>query len=299
MGALRTQPSTLKLTNKGNPISEIDLALARLEGVKKIAGGYQAKCPCHNDQHQSLSVAEKDGKIMLFCHAGCSFESIIKALDLRPQNDNIPPQIVATYDYFDADGKLLYQVVRYHPKSFKQRRPDGSGGWIWDLKGITPTLYHLPDVLEAIKEEKLIWIVEGEKDVENLRTVGQVATTISGGASTKWAPNLIPLFFNSTIAIIPDQDEPGRKYAQYVANLLYGWCISLKVITLPLKDVTDYLETKTVDNLLNIVYNTREYIPVGAVTRDEFNELRGLNIYLLRSLMVKRNSTKRIYNKYT
>ncbi len=48
-------------------LAEIDIALAQLEGVRKIAGGYQAKCPCHNDKHQSLSIAEKGGKLMLYC----------------------------------------------------------------------------------------------------------------------------------------------------------------------------------------------------------------------------------------
>lgn len=42
-------------------------------------------------------------------------------------------RIVATYDYTDAHGELLFQVVRYHPKDFRQRRPDGKGGWVWKL----------------------------------------------------------------------------------------------------------------------------------------------------------------------
>ncbi len=107
--------------------TEIDLAISRLDGIKKIQGGWQAHCPCHDDKKQSLSVAEKDGKILLYCHAGCSFDSIIKRLDLRTKNVDTPPQIVSIYDYTDAGGKLLYQVVRYFPKAFKQRRPDGSG----------------------------------------------------------------------------------------------------------------------------------------------------------------------------
>ena len=37
-------------------------------------------------------------------------------------------QIVATYDYRDEAGKLLFQVIRLQPKSFRQRHPDGKGG---------------------------------------------------------------------------------------------------------------------------------------------------------------------------
>ena len=276
-------------------MSELELALSKLQGVKKIAGGYQAKCPCHNDKIASLSISERDGKLLIYCHAGCSFESIIKSLNLEPPKP-LFPTISATYDYTDEEGKLLYQVVRYDPKSFRQRRPDGTD-WVWNLNGVEPTLYHLPEVLEAIKENKTIFIVEGEKDVDNLRKVGQSATTISGGASTKWSPQIVTYFLNATVAIIPDKDEPGKKYAQYVANLLYGFTQSLKVINLPIKDVSDYLETNPLDSLMNIVYKTPEYVPSGVVTREEFNEWRGINIYLLRSLLRSKGKRKQ-YNDY-
>lgn len=283
-------------------MSEINVALTRLEGVKKIAGGWQAKCPCHNDKIQSLSVAETDGKLLLYCHAGCSFNDIIEKLDLLPDRSNatpIIPVITNTYDYTDANDNLLYQVVRYHPKNFKQRRPDGSGGWIWDLKGITPTLYHLSEVLHAISDNQLIWVVEGEKDADNLRKVGQVATTINGGAASKWPPELVPQFLNAIVAIIPDSDEPGRKYAHYVGNLLYGWCSSLKILTLPLKDVTDYLDSgKTIDNLLNICHNTGEYVPSGVITRDEFNSWRGVNQYLWQLLLQRKSFNGKRYTHY-
>lgn len=274
-------------------MSELDIALSRLEGVKKISGGYQAHCPCHEDKHQSLSISENDGKLLVYCHAGCSFDVIIKALDLRPVGKNSTPDITNTYDYTDAAGNLLYQVVRYHPKTFKQRRPDGAGGWIWDLKGMKPVLYHLPEVTQAVTDNKLIWVVEGEKDVENLRKAGEVATTISGGAASKWPPEMVTLLHSATCCIIPDNDEPGHKYANYVANLLYGWCASVKVITLDAKDVSAYLEANSVDNLRDILYNTKEYVPGGAVTREEFNELRGFNLYLLKTLRQK-SSRKRV-----
>ncbi len=278
-------------------MTELELALSKLEGVKKIGDGYQARCPCHDDKHQSLSVAEKDGKIMLYCHAGCSFNNIIKALGLLPDRTSDIPIITNTYNYTDAEGKLLYQVVRYRPKSFRQRRPDGND-WIWNLDGITPTLYHLPEVLQAIKNHNIVWIVEGEKDADNLRKVGQAATTINGGASSKWPPSLVPQFIEATVAIIPDSDEPGRKYAQYVGNLLYGWCSSLKIVNLPSKDVSDYLESKTIDNLLNIYHNSGEYIPSGVITRDEFNSWRGINQYLWQLLLWRKKSRNRVYNDY-
>ena len=275
---------------------EIDLALSRLKGVKKISGGYQATCPCHDDQHQSLSIREYKGKLLLYCHAGCSFEQIVKALDLKPDRNSDAPVITDIDDYTEPDGTLRYQVIKYKPKAFKQRRPDGKGGWIWNLNGIIPTLFRMPELLKAIKDGKSVFIVEGEKDAKNLLKNEQEATTISGGASTKWHPSLVPLFEGAKVIIIPDNDEAGRKYAHYVADLLYGWCSSLKLITLPCKDVSDYLETKTIDTLWQIVFNTGEYIPSGAVTRAEFNSFRGVNLYLWRVLRQRKPKRKPKYD---
>jgi hypothetical protein len=54
-------------------------------------------------------------------------------------------RIVATYDYRDENGLLLFQVVRFAPKTFRQRRPDGSGGWSWRARDIRQILYRLPE----------------------------------------------------------------------------------------------------------------------------------------------------------
>ena len=278
-------------------MSELEQALQKFPNVKGINGQYQVRCPCHNDKHASLSLSETpEGRLLAYCHAGCSFESIIKVLNLPPDGTNDIPTITNTYDYTDSEGELLYQVIRYHPKSFKQRRPDGKD-WIWNLQGITPTLYKLLEVIIAIREGITVYIVEGEKDVETLRSNKLVATTISGGASTKWSPELIPLFENANIIIIPDNDAAGKKYAHYVASILDGWCASLKVLELPLgKDVSDYLQTQTIDNLLNLIHNTGEYVPRGAVTREEFESFKGVNRYLWK--LIRPFNGKRKYNAY-
>jgi len=276
--------------------TEYELAISKLH--KKRPSDRNYFCPCHDDKVASLSIKEgKEGKALLYCHAGCSFENIIKALDIHPDKANGNPIITATYDYTDAEGKLLYQVVRYYPKNFKQRRPDGQGGWVWDLKGIQPSLYNLPALILACSESQPIYIVEGEKDVETLKKHKITATTISGGASTKWHPSLIPLFENAQVVIIPDNDVSGKKYAQYVASILHGWASSLKLVELPLgKDTADYLETQSIDNLLNLVYNTGEFIPQGAVTREEFESFKGVNHYLWH--MIKTLKTKVKKYKY-
>ena len=54
----------------------------------------------------------------------------------------------AVYDYHDAAGKLLFQVVRFPGKQFRQRRPNG-GGWNWKLGDVEHELL-LCDLQDAI-----------------------------------------------------------------------------------------------------------------------------------------------------
>jgi hypothetical protein len=75
-------------------------------------------------------------------------------------------EIVATYDYVDESGHLLFQTLRYVPKDFKQRRPDSQGGWVWDLKGVRRVLYRLPELLASTKEP--VFIVEGRRTLTGL-----------------------------------------------------------------------------------------------------------------------------------
>ena len=104
-----------------------------------------------------------------------------------------PPQqhgakIVKTYDYTDADGTLLYQVCRLEPKSFRQRRPEGKGGYVWDV-GERRVVYRLPELVAW--PSATIFLTEGEKDADRLSSLGYVATTVASG---KWTLECIQAF---------------------------------------------------------------------------------------------------------
>jgi len=150
-----------------------------LPKAKRIGGQeYQALCPFHDDSKPSFNFSNETG--LFYCHACAekgdifSFYAGIKGLKNRDEFPRVLKDICAdfaipyegeekllvkTYDYRDSEGNLLFQVCRYEPKTFKQRRPDGNGEWIWDLKGVETVLYRLPNVLKSQK----ILIVEGEK----------------------------------------------------------------------------------------------------------------------------------------
>jgi putative DNA primase/helicase len=128
--------------------------LARALEAKRRAGYWSARCPAHDDRTASLSISESEnGRVLLKCHAGCEFDAILKAAGIEPTKpngeDRTKPNIVATYDYHNATGILLYQVVRFAPKDFRQRRPDGNGGWVWKMAGVERVPYRLPELLNA------------------------------------------------------------------------------------------------------------------------------------------------------
>src|SRR5207249_4181617 len=163
------------------------------------------------------------------------------------------PKINATYDYVDDRGALLFQVVRFLPKNFKQRRPDGNGNWIWNLKDVRRVLYRLP-VLLAADRIQTIYIVEGEKDAQRLLDLGLVATTNPGGAG-KWRPEFNEPLRGRHVVISPDNDDAGRAHAQTVASSLHQVAASIKILVLPdlspKGDISDWLDAGgTVEALL-------------------------------------------------
>ena len=211
--------------------------------------GWTARCPAHEDNRASLSIgAGDDGRVLVHCHAGCTTEAIAAALGLtvadlfdRDRDPAGQPRITETYDYINAGGELLYQVVRFDPKDFRQRRPDGAGGWVWKLGDTRRVLYRLPKVLEAVKTGQRIWVVEGERDVHALEAVGEVATCNPGGAG-KWRPEFTEVLSGATVTVVSDRDEPGRKHANAVATSLDGIAAEVKVVE-PAKgkDARDHL----------------------------------------------------------
>lgn len=208
--------------------------------ARRSGAGWMAKCPAHEDSNPSLSIREDGGKILLRCHAGCAQRDVIEALKARGLWETTSEKawarrLVATYDYTDAAGELLFQVLRFDPKDFRQRRPDGHGGWIWK-KG-QQVLYHLREVMES----PIVFVVEGERDVETLRSWGFVATTNAGGAKAPWLPQFTEALRGREVILIPDNDEPGRRRVLAIARALLGTAARIVVLELEgAKDISDW-----------------------------------------------------------
>lgn len=188
---------------------------------RRVGAGWVARCPAHDDKNPSLSLRDVDGKLLVYCHAGCSQRNVIEALKARglwSEAERVQTStIIKTYAYTDAAGRLLYEVVRCEPKDFKFRYPDGAGGWTWK-KHPDQVLYHLPEVLE----NPIVFLCEGEKDAYKLREHDFVATTNAGGANAPWLDSYTEVLREHEVILIPDNDRPGRQRVLRIGRALQG-----------------------------------------------------------------------------
>ncbi len=285
-------------------VADLDAAIAA-KGLPPQLDGERRRLPCPAPNHPgdrseaNCSVwVGPDGSIGAKCHSyGCAHHEILEGLGLyqgraglgrkctssrefpnkhRPVQSERQPAaeggklgpIVAMYDYKDTDGTLLYEVVRYDPKDFRQRRPSGKGGWISNLDGVERILYRLPELLAADPDQP-VFICEGEKDADNVSALGLVATTNSGGAGKWHLIKDLSALEGRQIVILPDNDAGGQglHHAEQVATSLQGIATSVKRLELPGLpdsggDVSDWLETGgTAEGLLELVADAQEWTP--------------------------------------
>lgn len=241
----------------------------KLGGARRSGLDWSCRCPAHEDHKASLSITDKGGKILVRCHAGCQQTAVIsqlKRLDLwsgSPVQDepkveiNLPSvaqpvvqkaargersKLVATYDYVDEKGELLFQALRFDPKDFRQKAPDGS----WSIKGIRRVPYRLPKVIEAVRLGLSVYIVEGEKDVHAAESLGLTATCnpmgADNGTGNKWLPEFAAFFKGANVVVVPDQDEAGRRHAEWVVGTLQPVAASVNLLNVREgKDLADWI----------------------------------------------------------
>lgn len=232
-------------------MSPVELLLSKLHGVKEVAKGWSARCPAHEDSRASLSVSETtDGAALVKCHAGCTIAAIVTAIglvmsDLFPVGRTPPVSkkedfkskgrvfptacdaVVALerqhgkrsalWTYTTAHGEPVGVVVRWDRDNKKDIRPVSlhPNGWRIEAMPDPRPLYNLPALVKAA----VVLVVEGEKCADAARALGFIATTSAGGSQavrkTDWSP-----LAGKEVWLLPDNDDPGRKYAETVTDTL-------------------------------------------------------------------------------
>lgn len=262
------------------PSFSIESVAMALNGIKK-GDKYSCLCPAHPDTKPSLSVSlSNSGKILFYCHAGCSQQQVLTAL----RNRGIMPQakltqvkdtIESVYPYTNERGDYLFEKVRFAGKKFLHRKKLDSGAYTY--KGVTKDieipLYNLVDVLKA----STVYIVEGEKDVETLKRHGLVATCNFDGAG-KWREHYNQWLAGKDLIVIGDNDDPGRAHVKMLKVRLSKIAKSLRVVDLVTHwpeikdhgDVTDYLACHKLEDLTQIVISTiPEPLPPESTGKEE------------------------------
>lgn len=234
--------------------------IAKFPQAKQNGRNFMVRCPAHEDRTASLSVAKGRNGVVLKCFAGCETKAVCGALGIHiadlffdapgrdftvkykplPEADEAPleSKLVAEYSYRDSLGREVYQALRFEPKDFRQRRPNGSGGWIYNMDSVERVLYNLPAVLKS----PVVWVVEGEKDADNLAKQGICATTNVGGAK-KWLDGYSDCLKGKDVVICGDNDKPGQEHAEQVFESIANKAKSVRMIRLPssVKDISDYI----------------------------------------------------------
>lgn len=308
---------------------EISEILSSLDGViRSNDKQYTARCPAHDDKNASLSVSVGDnGKVLMYCHAGCSTKDICSAVGIK-ESDLFPDQpkpqkrkkrmVVSQYRYTDIDGNLLNQKTRWIDsngnKSFSWSHKE-YGDWVKGHKG-DPVLYNMP----VLKNNNDIYVVEGEKDVETLKSMGLAAVCSAHGAGhDKWLPQYTAALKGKNVVVLQDNDDTGKEYAVATCNALTGNAASVKLIDLTkewtglenhgdISDVMELEEPKTViDKLRRLVSETEQFQPSEHDNQPDeeipqfFDRKRFLHHvmgdYLIKKFSVcKINDTIHIYN---
>jgi len=152
-----------------------------------------------------------------------------------------PLVVDKTYDYKDESGRTLYSVIRYKPKGFRQCRPNGQGGQIWNLDETRRVPYRLPELAQF--PDATVFVCEGEKDADRVASLQYCATTVASG---KWTDDCVKPLAGRDVIILQNNDDAGVKKALAAAQALHGVAKTIRVLLLPDTksggDVSDWLD---------------------------------------------------------
>lgn len=255
-------------------------------GAKQSGSSYLGHCPCHDDKSPSLKVdLSASGKVLLHCFAGCGKADLGEWLRSQYESHSQGHREKRTaYFYADSSGVPILKVERIEAPGQKKRFVQlHRAGQSW-VPG-KPAMLVCPYRYSEWKDLGEIYLVEGEKCADSLRELGFAATTTPGGSSG-WKSHYADAFRGKAVVIIPDNDEPGFRYARNAFKDLFevaAVCGIYQVKGLgPGEDVADWIERGgTKEELLNeLVMSPSSYdldIPDSSTAHSDIIDFRSLN----------------------
>jgi Protein of unknown function (DUF3631)/CHC2 zinc finger len=172
--------------------------------------------------------------------------------------------VVGEFIHCDATGKPVCKKLRHEPGEGGKEKDYTwqcfeRGKWKPGLGNppIVPPLYRLPQ----IQNEPFVFLFESHTDVERAVMLGLPATT-SGGANS-WRPEYAYTLAGKDICLVPDNDQPGARYAATVCQSLHGEVRSLRVLSIaPHPDFRRWADAGgTIEQIFEIYKGATEYRP--------------------------------------
>jgi 5S rRNA maturation endonuclease (ribonuclease M5)/KaiC/GvpD/RAD55 family RecA-like ATPase len=194
------------------------------------------------------------------------------------------------YVYNDEQGEPIFAKIRVEPgtdgraKSFYYQRKEG-GATVNNIEGCRKILYRLPEIIGAVAQNQPVFLVEGEKDADNLLDLGLCASTAP--VTIKWHDEYTQTLVGGDVIILYDNDKAGVQRRDMIANALAGKVKKLRVVDLPGieysvshgKDVSDWLAMgNTIAQLIEIAEKTAEFVSSEQILKQRKGELRLISI---------------------
>ena len=260
--------------------------LACFKVVRRFGEKAQCTCPAHADKQASLTVTMGRKCTLLYCHAGCSKEAILDAVNLKIMDlfydeeqtrkanwktyieKREGKKIEGVYPYISIDGgEPVFYKIRLEGKQILYGRLENER-FSYGLPRNKPRKSYraiygdLKAIKRAIQNDEPIFIPEGEKDVDTLVKQGYVAFTYGG--VNDWQSDFASILQGANCYILADNDAPGKQVASCIYDDLQGIAKIRKVIVpvpdIPKADISDFFQSgktrEDFEKLLNITEST-------------------------------------------
>ncbi|MCL5071547.1 MAG: phage/plasmid primase, P4 family, partial [Actinobacteria bacterium] len=151
------------------------------------------------------------------------------------------------------------------------------GKWVSGATKINKILYRLPELISSNINEP-VFFVEGEKDVENVRKLGFIATTFH--PTLDWPDEYNKYFINRKVIFPPDNDDQGRIFSSNIAKRVSKVTSVVKWLKLPglkeSEDVSDWIERGgSAEELKKLAESAPDFSQVvGSILNDDDNDCK-------------------------
>jgi hypothetical protein len=268
-------------------VTPLEQVLDRLHGVRASGDGYTARCPAHDDRHQSLSVgAGQSRAVVLNCHAcGASPDNIVVAAGLDPRdilgarsNGAVVPVRASKTE---ASRPAVVSRTTYRVEGYEHVRlelDDGSKSFFWrhDGRNELPAgvkgedLLYGAEQLAELPDGATLALCEGEKAADALRAAGIPAVASTTGAAGTPSEASLRRLLRFDVVLWADNDQPGRGHMQRTAERLQALGQTPRWVVweaAPAKgDAADASPTERSRLISEAVNYSQEVLPSGTTT---------------------------------